>query len=113
MDPWEGPDERSQHDEAAPTPGERLLYALGQLFALWYRGELARVKPSDFDIEDLARIIGVWRDVELAIESPFGYSYHFPGEVLDVDNRLPFPWRLVDFATWAELLWRAELDAEA
>lgn len=86
----------------APTPGERLLYSLGQLYALWYRGELD-VAPQDFDVEDLARIIGVARDIELVSDGEFGRSYHFAGEVLLVDDERQFPWRLLDVKAWAWL----------
>lgn len=50
-------------DEKPITPGERLLYALGQLAALWKRGELP-VPPAAFDADDVARIIGVSQDIE-------------------------------------------------
>lgn len=100
------PDE-SRSDEAAPTPGERLFYALGQLYALWHRGQLD-VAPADMDIEDLARIIGVWRDCEFVNEGPLGRSYHFPGEVLVVNTWVPFPWELIDVETWAGLAEQVE-----
>jgi hypothetical protein len=89
------------HDDA-PTPGERLLYALGQLYLLWYRGELP-VEPRAFDIEDLARIIGVARDVEFTSDGPLGRSFHFPSEVLLADGSRRFPWRLFDLDGWAHL----------
>jgi hypothetical protein len=91
------------------TPGERLMYALGQLFALAHRGQIA-VAPADFDIEDLARIIGVWRHVEFTSDDAVGRSYHFPGEVLVVDELLPFPWRLVELDDWARLAQRADIE---
>lgn len=86
----------------ALTSGERLLYALGQLYLLWHRGELP-VAPRDFDIEDLARIIGVARDIEFTSEGPLGRSVHFPSEVLLIDGRQRFPWRLFDLDGWARV----------
>jgi hypothetical protein len=100
-----GVDGDTYHVEAvgdAPTPGERLLYALGQLYLSWHRGRTA-VEPRDLDVEDLARIIGVTRDIELVTDSPFGRSFHFPSEVLLVNDREPFPWRLLDLQPWARL----------
>lgn len=76
-----------------PTPGERLLCALGQLFLLSRRGELD-VEPMYFDVADLARIIGV--RVQLVTDGVLGRSYHLAGEVLVLDGRLEFPWKLFD-----------------
>jgi hypothetical protein len=83
-----------------PTPGERLLYALGQLYRRSRYGDLD-VDPDDFDIEDLARIIGVWRDVEFVQDDEGGRSYHFPSEVLCVAPGFVFPWYLLDIWAWA------------
>jgi hypothetical protein len=104
------PEWSEQHDGGAqgaagplddvPTPGERLLYTLGQLYLLWHRGELD-VAPREFDIEDLARIIGVGRDIEFVSDGPVGRSYHMPGEVLLVDEGQRFPWRLLSLDGWA------------
>lgn len=38
--------------------------------------------PADLDIEDLARIIGVARDIGFVTTGPMGRYYHFRGEVL-------------------------------
>jgi hypothetical protein len=89
-------------ESAALRPGERLFYALGQLYRLWRRGELD-VQPVDFDVCDLARIIGVSGQLEFISEDQLGVHYHFPGEVLVVDERpdSDFPWRLLDTWEWA------------
>lgn len=57
--------------EKSLTPGERLFYALGQLYRLWRQGALD-VAPIDFDIRDLARIIGVAGDIEFISDGPLG-----------------------------------------
>lgn len=110
FDPDAGADEdESQEHEQRPaeqalTPGERLLYALGQLYRLHHRGQLP-VEPAAFDIEDLARIIGVWPEVEFSVEDGFGLRYHLPGEVLSVEPERSFPWRLLDpWESGAELV---------
>ena len=97
--------------EAEPpiTPGERLLFALGQLYRLWRAGELD-VAPGDFDIDDLARIIGVARDIEFVTSHPHGRAYHFDSEVLTVQSAEEFPWTLLDLDTWALLAEAAERD---
>lgn len=77
-----------------PTPGERLLYALGQLYRLSKRGELD-VRPADFDVWDLAGIIGVRGDIEFISEDPHGAHWHFAAEVLHIELRREFPWRLL------------------
>jgi hypothetical protein len=102
-----GPDDDGEDYIAAtvgdvPTPGERLLYALGQLYLSWHRGH-ASIEPGDFDVEELARIIGVARDIELVTDSRFGRSFHFPSEVLLTDDSEAFPWRLLDLESWARL----------
>ena len=83
-----------------PTPGERLLYALGQLYRRSRAGELD-VDPNDYDIENVARIIGVWREVEFVQTDYAGVAYHFPSEVLCVDPGRAFPWRLKGVWEWA------------
>src|ERR1039458_246716 len=87
-------DRGSDSTEKPPTPGERLVYALGQLYWLWRQGALD-VAPADFDIEDVARIVGVARDIEFVSDCPTGCCYHFPAEVLVVDDH-DFPWRLME-----------------
>lgn len=100
FDPSEDPDEEDEYskpvdEEPALTPGERLLYALGQLYRLHHAGQL-EVDPGAFDVENLARIIGVQADLEFAVEDRSGSHYHFPGEVICVEPSKPFPWRLLD-----------------
>ena len=88
------------HLTESPTPGERLLYALGQLYWRSRAGEL-HVHPQDFDIENVARIIGVWRDVEFVQDDAAGVAYHFPAEVLCVAPEFAFPWYLLHVWAWA------------
>jgi hypothetical protein len=100
-----GPDDA---DEvlAEPTSGERLLYALGQIYRRWHTGK-ALVCPWRLDVEDveeLARLLGIWSDVEFAQEDEMatGVIYlHFPTEVLVTDCSQQFPWRLLDTWEWA------------
>jgi hypothetical protein len=80
--------------------GERLLYALGQLYRRSRAGELD-VDPNDFDIENVTRIIGGWREVEFVQTDSAGVAYHFPSEVLCVDPGRAFPWRLKGVWEWA------------
>jgi hypothetical protein len=97
----EGSEAAAQSDaHESPTPGERLLYALGQLYRRSRYGDLD-VDPDDFDIENVARIIGVWRDVEFVQEDAAGMAYHFPSEVLCVAPGFVFPWYLLDVWAWA------------
>jgi hypothetical protein len=84
----------------APTPGERLLYVLGQLYRLHRAGKLA-VHPHDFDIDDVARLIGVGPDLEFSTHDPMGIHYHFPTEVLYVNPTSEFPWELLGVWEWA------------
>jgi hypothetical protein len=86
--------------EKAPTPGERLLYVLGQLYRLYRKGEFA-IHPNDFDIEDLARIIGVLPEIEFVQENLLGHHYHFGAQVLHADPVQIFPWRLLGTWEWA------------
>ena len=95
----------SPPDAASPSPGERLLFILGQLFRLSRNGELA-VPPRLFDVQELARLIGVTTDIELITESAHGTSIHFAGEVLVVDTRQAFPWQLYTLDEW---VWVTEL----
>jgi len=109
---WDDLDKRAEqpgNTGDASTPGERLLYTLGQLFLLWHRGELD-VAPRDFDVEDLARIIGVARDIEFTSDGPLGRSFHMPGEALVLDRAAEFPWRLLSDEAWAASEEAAELD---
>ncbi len=113
QDPWDKADRSAEPDDepespspqgtgsGALTPGERLLYALGQLYRLSKRGELD-VRPADFDVWDLAGIIGVRGDVEFISEDQSSSRWHFATEVLHVDVHRDFPWRLLSMWEWAD-----------
>lgn len=99
----DGDDEREFDGNEADvvlTPGERLLYALGQLYRLSTRGELD-VHPADFDVWDLAGIIGVRGDIGFVSEDRHGSHWHFAAEVLRIEQRQEFPWRLLTMWEWA------------
>ncbi len=89
-----------------PTPGERLLYALGQLFKQWHvRASLT--PPHEVDVEAVAKMLGIWADVEFIQdgedEDEPALYLHLPHEVLVVDSRRPeFPWRLLADFEWAQ-----------
>lgn len=89
--------------QAEPTPGERLLYVLGQIFRRWHAGT-GLTSPKEVDIEDLARMLGVWSEVEFAqtdaTRKHLG-CLHFPTEVLVIDRTREFPWRLLSVWEWA------------
>ena len=95
------PEDDDERNDAMPTPGERLLYALGQLYRLHRRKRLP-VHPRVLDIEDLARVIGVAEELEFVTEDRNGRSYHFPSEVLRVNSDERFPWRLMTVWEWAD-----------
>jgi hypothetical protein len=59
------------------------------------------VPPAAFDIENLARIVGVAWDIEIVSGGPAGCFCHFVAEVLLVDVRRDFPWSLLDLNGWA------------
>jgi hypothetical protein len=99
-DDYERPDGDERPEDAPPRPGERVLYALGQLHRLHLAGQLP-VSPSAFSIEDVARIVGVVGDLEFSTEDRHGQSFHFPNEVLDINAAGPFPWRLLGVWEWA------------
>jgi hypothetical protein len=113
------PDEYSDEDESheserpeldPPTPGERLLHALGQLHRLHLCGRLP-AHPSAFDVEDVARIVGVWSDLEFVASDEEGRRYHFADEVLCISADRPEMIRLLSvwqFAANQDLneLWR-------
>ena len=93
-----------EREAEQPTPGERLLHALGQLHRLHLCGRLP-AHPSEFDIEDVARIVGVWPDLEFVVADDEGTRYYFAGQVLFVSARHPVMVRLL--GTWE---FAAELD---
>lgn len=66
--------------------------------------------PAEFDVDDLARIIGAWRHVEFISDGELRRSFHFPGEVLVLDEFQPFPWQLVELDDWALLTEASGLD---
>jgi hypothetical protein len=97
------PEDESPEDpdeEFPPTPGEGLLYALGQLHRLYRAGRLP-VSPTVLDVEDVARVVGVAGQLEFVGENRLGCHYHFPTEVLTFNSEDPFPWRLLDDWDWA------------
>jgi hypothetical protein len=89
-------------DESAVTPGERVLYAFGQLHRLHRSGKLP-VPPRALAVEDVARLVGAAGELEFSTEDRLGYHFHFPTQVLTVspDEEEPFPWRLLDSWEWA------------
>ena len=104
-DPFESEHE-SVGSQPMPSPGERLLHALGQLHRLYLCGRLP-AHPSAFPIEDLARIVGVWPELEFIVTDDVGSRYHFPGEVLFVSADQPATVRLLSTFEFA-----AELDLD-
>lgn len=98
-----GPDDNAEDedaDEPEPTSVERLFYALGQLYRCWHNGELA-LHPHNFDVWELARIIGVSRDIEMVTEEPYASAYHFDNAVLAVLPTERFPWVIWGVERWA------------
>ena len=93
-------DDDERDDDAAPTPGERLLYALGQLDRL-HRWRRLPIDPRNIDLQDLARVIGAADELEFVAEDNTGTHCHFPHEVVNVDFEQPFPWRLLSVWEWA------------
>ncbi len=96
-EPW---DDEQRVADAVPSPGERLLHALGQLHRLHLCGRLP-VHPSEFDIEDVARIVGVWPQLELVLADDNGTRYHFAGEVLYISGKQPTMLRLLSTLEFA------------
>jgi hypothetical protein len=97
-----GPDDADDEVVVEPTPGERLFYTLGQIYGRWHTGK-ALVCPWQLDIEELARLLGLWSEVEFARADEHGKlsCLHFPTEVLVIDRSQQFPWRLLDVWEWA------------
>jgi len=91
-------------DEAAcgakPTPGEQLFDCLGQLYRRWHTGQ-SETPPSDVDVQRFARLLDVWRALEFAQDDGGVVFLHFPNEVLVIDARQEFPWRLLSAWEWA------------
>lgn len=98
-----GPDDffdDDQADEHEPTAAERLFYALGQLYRRWHSGQMA-LPPHRFDVWELARIIGVSRDIEMVSEESYATAYHFDNGVLVVLPTERFPWVIWPVEYWA------------
>jgi hypothetical protein len=109
----EPPGDEQPGTDPSPRPGERLLHALGQLQRLHLCGRLP-VHPSAFDVEDVARIVGVWPELELVVADEKGARYHFAGEVLFITAQQPAMVRLLsvlefvveqDLDTWWQEGW--------
>jgi hypothetical protein len=103
-------DEPFEHEQPlttpVPSPSERLLHALGQLHRLYLCGRLP-AHPSEFDVEDIARIVGVLPDLEFVVSDDDGARYHFAGEVLFITPTRPVMVRLLGVL---ELEFAAEQD---
>jgi hypothetical protein len=101
-------------DEGAdPTPGEMLLRALGALWLRWRLEPKGSIPPHRLDVEAVALVIGV--EVEHFQEGELDDKdvlfLHLPGEVLVIDYRQEFPWKLLDVRAWGRRqewhdLWR-------
>ncbi len=92
-----------------PTPGERLLYALGQLYRQ-YRVRATLTRPQEVDVVAIARMLGIWTEVEFVQdgEDEDEEYVHLPAEVLLIDRRQEFPWQLMDPFEWAREVERKE-----
>jgi len=88
------------------TPGERLLYSLGQMYQHWRAGVTGALPPHLIDIQAVARTRWVCTWVEYVQEGERdeqGIIYaHLPGEVLVIDFKREFPWRLLGLEEWGE-----------
>ena len=101
--PDDAGDEAEDPDDTAdlgPTPGERVRFALAQLYRLHNTGKLP-FHPSALDVEDLARVIGVGDEYEFSTEDRTGQHFHFRNEVLTYDPEQRFPWQLRTTWEWA------------
>ena len=49
------------------TDTPMIINALGQLYSRWST-DRSRTHPRDIDVEDLARVLGVWNEVEFVRE---------------------------------------------
>lgn len=105
-------------DATATTPGERLLYALGQHYLRWRREPTRYEPPHRIDALAVARSRWVSAQVEYIQEGEHedkGLLFlHLPGEVIVIDYRREFPWRLTRLDEWGERQeWREHLRREA
>ena len=105
-------DAGENHDEREPSPAERLFFALGQLYRRWYRGKLP-VRPCDFDVMELARTIGVSRDIDMVTEALHGTALHFENEIIVAMPNRDFPWAVMATAEWARWTELEELSRAA
>ncbi len=85
------------------TPGEMLLRALGALWLHWRLEPKGSIPPPhQLDIEAVALLVGV--EVEHFQSGEYeekGVLFlHLPGEVLVIDYRREFPWKLLDVCAW-------------
>jgi hypothetical protein len=89
-----------------PTPGERLLYALGQHHRRWCADPTRYVPPHRLDVLAVARTRWVCAQVEYVQEGEHEYPgvlyLHLPSEVIVIDYRREFPWRLASLEAWGE-----------
>ncbi|MGA2469942.1 MAG: hypothetical protein ABSG64_04555 [Solirubrobacteraceae bacterium] len=98
---WPPEDEDDELDaDAEATPGERLLYALGQVEHLQRAGRLPR--QAALAVEDIARIAGVAAKLEFVTRDGHGQHCHFPDEVLVIGSGRPVTRRLFNVWDWAD-----------
>lgn len=69
------------------------------------RVRAALAPHGEVDVEAVAKLLGVWSEVEFVQEGDGedepALHLHFAGEVLVVDRRCGFPWQLLDVWEWA------------
>ncbi len=88
------------------------------MYRHWCAGEEGAVPPRRVNVEAVARTRWVCAQVEYVQEGEYeekGILYaHLPGEVLAIDFREEFPWRLLSLNGWGErqeMLERLRLEA--
>lgn len=105
-------EDASREVQCGPSPGECLLYGLGQHFyRRWRAGVPDAIPPHKVDVQAVARYLGIWSEVEYAQtdeDDPSLEYLHFPREVLVIDRRAEFPWRLLQAEDWAHERERVE-----
>ncbi len=91
-----------------PTPGEKVLDALGHLYEYWCSGAEDALAPCQIDVGAVAHLVGVWDAVEFVqggvgdAEEEGRTFIHFPAEVLAINPTECFPWQLLGDFEWAE-----------
>jgi len=68
------------------------------------RVRAALAPHGEVDVEAVAKLLGVWSEVEFVQDEDGDEGrqhFHFPSEVLVVDHRCGFPWQLIDVWEWA------------